>query len=397
MVGYLFLPQQTSPETVWKNRCFLPPSSSGVGVWEGTKGSYCFGGRKPGASWASGYRKGGTPKRGASSARWGCKKENPVPFPCLTLSGWGQYPRFLPHPRAAQRMMVSPLAILPRSTQSPSPLCCPSGSGYDSEDCQALLGTEAASREPGLVLHPGAGMAVLGPSPSSVVKMEANQKAKKKKERQGLLGNQGTGAAWGQGSIYFPHFPPSHSDYFPHSLPPTGACRLSSPEGEVKIKRRTVKSKVGPKLERAPGRRPPGAPGKKKAKGKAKSGLCAEPGAATNRDALFSPTRTFACREEGSKLASERLKRATRKSAMLQPVLRVSQQGHWASKGGQNAASCLPHSTLDPESQPVLAREVIPILMAALCPPVLSSGKMGPCPSPCQPAMPRPSWERAGS
>lgn len=30
---------------------------------------------------------------------------------------------------------------------------------------------------------------VIGPSPSSVVKMEANQKAKKKKERQGLLGN----------------------------------------------------------------------------------------------------------------------------------------------------------------------------------------------------------------
>lgn len=46
-----------------------------------------------------------------------------------------------------------------------------------------------APREPGLVLHPGAGVAVLGPSPSSVVKMEANQKAKKKKERQGLLGN----------------------------------------------------------------------------------------------------------------------------------------------------------------------------------------------------------------
>lgn len=31
---------------------------------------------------------------------------------------------------------------------------------------------------------------VIGPSPSSVVKMEANQKAKKKKERQGLLGNE---------------------------------------------------------------------------------------------------------------------------------------------------------------------------------------------------------------
>lgn len=51
-----------------------------------------------------------------------------------------------------------------------------------------------APREPGLVLHPGAGVAVLGPSPSSVVKMEANQKAKKKKERQGLLGNKETRA-----------------------------------------------------------------------------------------------------------------------------------------------------------------------------------------------------------
>lgn len=89
-------------------------------------------------------------------------------------------------------MTVSSLAILSRSTPnsqvqhwSPSPLCCPPGSGYDSEDCQALLEADAP-REPGLVLHPGA---VLGPSPSSVVKMEANQKAKKKKERQGLLGN----------------------------------------------------------------------------------------------------------------------------------------------------------------------------------------------------------------
>lgn len=39
-----------------------------------------------------------------------------------------------------------------------------------------------------MLLHAGASVAVLGPSPSSVVKMEANQKAKKKKERQGLLG-----------------------------------------------------------------------------------------------------------------------------------------------------------------------------------------------------------------
>lgn len=50
------------------------------------------------------------------------------------------------------------------------------------------------------MLHPGASVAVLGPSPSSVVKMEANQKAKKKKERQGLLGNQETRAEWEMGS-----------------------------------------------------------------------------------------------------------------------------------------------------------------------------------------------------
>uniref|UniRef100_A0A7N5K916 BAH domain and coiled-coil containing 1 n=1 Tax=Ailuropoda melanoleuca TaxID=9646 RepID=A0A7N5K916_AILME len=155
------------------------------------------------------------------------------------------------------------------------------GSGYDSESCERFLGTEAPPKEPGLALHAGASVAVLGPSPSSVVKMEANQKAKKKKERQGLL----------------------------------GACRLSSPESEVKVKRRTVKAKVGTKLERAPGRRPPGAPGKKKAKGKAKSSLRADPGATPSRD-------------EGSKLASERLKRATRKSTVLQPGLRVRLSGH---------------------------------------------------------------------
>lgn len=88
-----------------------------------------------------------------------------------------------------------------------------------------------------------------------------------------------------------------------------------------------MKAKVGTKLERAPGRRPPGAPGKKKAKGKAKGGLRAEPGTTPSRDTLFSPARAFTCREEGSKLASERLKRATRKSTILQPGLRVGSAG----------------------------------------------------------------------
>ena len=88
-----------------------------------------------------------------------------------------------------------------------------------------------------------------------------------------------------------------------------------------------MKTKVGSKLERAPGRRPPGGPGKKKAKAKAKGGLRAEPGAAPSRDALCGPARAFACHEEGSRLASERLKRATRKSTVLQPGLRVRAGG----------------------------------------------------------------------
>lgn len=71
------------------------------------------------------------------------------------------------------------------------------GAAYDSENGIDFLGTEAPPKEPGLGLHGGASVAVLGPSPSSVVKMEANQKAKKKKERQGLLGNKEARAAGG--------------------------------------------------------------------------------------------------------------------------------------------------------------------------------------------------------
>lgn len=200
----------------------------------------------------------------------------------------------------------------------------PTGSGYDSENSEGLLGADAPPKEPGLVLRTGAGAAVLGPSPSSVVKMEANQKAKKKKERQSLLGNWAARAGWGG-----PAAGPRRRGPLPQSpLPPAGACRLSSPENEVKVKRRTVKAKVGAKLERAVGRRPPGASGKKKAKGKAKGGLRAEPGATPGRGALLSPARAYACREEGSRLASERLKRATRKSTMLQPGLRVRASGY---------------------------------------------------------------------
>ncbi|NXW93881.1 BAHC1 protein, partial [Alopecoenas beccarii] len=154
--------------------------------------------------------------------------------------------------------------------------------------------TRDGDDEPGLSLLPP--VPVLGPSPSSVVKMEANEKAKKKKERQGLL----------------------------------GPCRLGSPEGEVKIKRRPVKPGTG-KLEKVPARRKVGGceeGGKKKLKAKAKESLRpAAPGgpsATAPPGSLFGGTdpRHFGSRDEGARLASERLKKATRKSKVLQSALR---------------------------------------------------------------------------
>lgn len=58
---------------------------------------------------------------------------------------------------------------------------------YESDDDGA--GDDLTS-DPSSTLHLTVNPSVIGPSPSSVVKMEANQKAKKKKERQGLLGNE---------------------------------------------------------------------------------------------------------------------------------------------------------------------------------------------------------------
>lgn len=92
---------------------------------------------------------------------------------------------------------------------------------------------------------------------------------------------------------------------------------MFSLESEVKIKRRAVKVKVGIKLERVSGRRFLGALGKKKVKGKVKGGLRVESGFIFSRDVFFSFIRVFICREEGSKLVSERFKRVIRKSIML--------------------------------------------------------------------------------
>ncbi|XP_072207722.1 BAH and coiled-coil domain-containing protein 1 isoform X4 [Excalfactoria chinensis] len=159
--------------------------------------------------------------------------------------------------------------------------------------------SDDGDQEPDLAMLPSVPMAVLGPSPSSVVKMEANEKAKKKKERQGLL----------------------------------GPCRLGSPEGEVKIKRRPGKPGVG-KLEKVPARRKAGGceegGSKKKLKAKPKESLRAAgpsgPSSAAPPSAcsLFGAAdpRHFGAREDGARLASERLKKATRKSKVLQSALR---------------------------------------------------------------------------
>lgn len=80
--------------------------------------------------------------------------------------------------------------------RSPSVLSSPLA-----DDPEGDTDSEEGDEEPGLSLPTGP-VAVLGPSPSSVVKMEANEKAKKKKERQGLLGNgihPGNVAGTGQG------------------------------------------------------------------------------------------------------------------------------------------------------------------------------------------------------
>ncbi|XP_052543924.1 BAH and coiled-coil domain-containing protein 1 isoform X1 [Tympanuchus pallidicinctus] len=159
--------------------------------------------------------------------------------------------------------------------------------------------SDDGDEEPDLALLPSVPMAVLGPSPSSVVKMEANEKAKKKKERQGLL----------------------------------GPCRLGSPEGEVKIKRRPGKPGAG-KLEKVPARRKAGGceegSSKKKLKAKPKESLrtavtggpsSAAPPSACSLFGAADP-RHFGAREDGARLASERLKKATRKSKVLQSALR---------------------------------------------------------------------------
>lgn len=222
----------------------------------------------------------------------------------------------------------------------PGPLSCapPLADGHD-EDSDS----EDADDEPGLALLPSVPVAVLGPSPSSVVKMEANEKAKKKKERQGLLGKglpPRRGWRWGlPGTNYLGcSVCPRGSE--PLRVPPTGPCRLGSPEGEVKIKRRPVKPGAG-KLEKVPARRKAGGceeGGKKKLKAKPKESLRAPapsgPSAPTPPNSLFggADPRHFGARDDGARLASERLKKATRKSKVLQSALRVS--AGWGGPGG---------------------------------------------------------------
>lgn len=105
-----------------------------------------------------------------------------------------------------------------------------------------------------------------------------------------------------------------------------GPCRIPSPEGQVKIKRRPVKPGVG-RLEKVPVCRAGSceSSNKKKLKAKAKELHCG-PGTSATTEGLFSASqaRSFTVRDDAGKLSSERLKKATRKSKVLQSALRVS-------------------------------------------------------------------------
>lgn len=116
----------------------------------------------------------------------------------------------------------------------------------------------------------------------------------------------------------------------------------------MKIKQRPVKPGAG-KLEKVPVRRKAGGceeGGKKKLKPKPKESprpsTTSGPSALAPASSLFGGTepRHFTARDEGARLASERLKKATRKSKVLQSALRVSMEGKgrgapttWAGRG----------------------------------------------------------------
>ncbi|XP_048411390.2 BAH and coiled-coil domain-containing protein 1 isoform X3 [Stegostoma tigrinum] len=75
---------------------------------------------------------------------------------------------------------------------------------YNSADgSDAITELPIKDSNPGLLTEYSTALAAtdIGPSPSSVVKLEANQKAKKKKERQGLLGTLGFSSADGDVKI----------------------------------------------------------------------------------------------------------------------------------------------------------------------------------------------------
>lgn len=116
----------------------------------------------------------------------------------------------------------------------------------------------------------------------------------------------------------------------------TGPCRIPSPEGQVKIKRRPVKPGVR-KLEKVPVCRAGSceSSSKKKLKSKAKELQCG-PGTSATSEGLFSGSqaRSFTTRDDAGKLSSERLKKATRKSKVLQSALRVSRAGRDRARDG---------------------------------------------------------------
>lgn len=142
------------------------------------------------------------------TAQRGCMEQGAGTAAVQGLLHWGSAATWRLHAQLRGRLYLGtpkdwdpPLALPstvgclgpPQGTRGPSALSPHRSDGHN-EDSDS----DDGDHEPDLALLPSVPMAVLGPSPSSVVKMEANEKAKKKKERQGLLGNS-TWGGWGLG------------------------------------------------------------------------------------------------------------------------------------------------------------------------------------------------------
>ncbi|KAJ8345880.1 hypothetical protein SKAU_G00300730 [Synaphobranchus kaupii] len=176
---------------------------------------------------------------------------------------------------------VAPARLCQRGSKAEQRLSVESGGQSDTEEDDDDCSYDSEEGQGDIKTLPSkdtsSSLAMTGPSPSSIVKLEANQKARNKKERQGLHGSRS----------------------------------LAGVEGEVKVKMKMKKSALcRPPPLAAARREPQGVRRKRGPKPKPLQQLWGRPGPGSGpyrRSAALSSLPT----------ASERLKRATRKSTAL--------------------------------------------------------------------------------